>query len=128
MRCLPRGPASRCVKNGVNTPFATILQMTDVIVRFPKPPPRQVRLRGEVWTLSIIPTRPKSTKHWALLASCATDHREHVVCTAAGSPDALRNKLAEGFLVRGGTSLRGMVTELRRAGLVALDVARPLDA
>ena len=97
--------------------------MPNVIVRFPQNPPRRVRLKGEWWSLSIVPTRPKSYKHWALIASCEVDRREHVVCSGTGTVEAVREKMEKGFQVAGGTPLRGLVTELRRAGIVEFQAA-----
>lgn len=89
----------------------------DVIVRFPKPPPREVTLKGERWTIAII-AMIKSGKKVALIATCANDHREHTLCT--GRPGTIGETMAKGFLVRSGTPQRGLVTALRQAGIVTL--------
>lgn len=98
--------------------------MSNVIVTFLREPPRPVLLKGEAWVVTVIPMN-KSGKQVALVATCQKDYREYTLCT--GRSGSIRDTMAKGFLVPSGTPQRGIVTELRRAGIVKLTPHRIAD-
>lgn len=95
----------------------SVSRMDHVIVRFVRKPPPRVRLKGEWWRIRYV-REGKNGKIGTLFARCETDGREIVLVT--GRESVAEHQVLCGFMVKGGTPARGMVTELRRIGLVTL--------
>lgn len=82
-----------------------------------EPLPWRVRLRGEWWCVAI-GILNKSGKRVALNAYMEQGDRTYTLWK--GMDSQVRGLYQGGFIVKGGTPERGLVTELRRAGRLKL--------
>lgn len=97
--------------------------MADVIAHFLKPLPWRVQLKGEWWRVEVC-QQNKSGKQVAITAWAddASGRSYHLWASHKGM---LYGALVDGIHVKGGTPQRGLVTELRRAGLMLLKPVPP---
>jgi hypothetical protein len=90
----------------------------DVDVILLEPLPWRLKIKGEEWSASIWPMN-KSGKQVALVFQCSAPGGRSY--TLWRSRDVMvRDLYVTGFRVKAGTPERGIVTELRRRGLVEL--------
>jgi len=90
--------------------------MGDVYVRLRRLP-LEATLKGERWSIGISPLN-KSGKKVELSAYCRSPYRAYRLWS--GQASMVDEVVQRGFRVAAGTPERGLVTELRRAGLAEL--------
>jgi hypothetical protein len=89
-----------------------------VTVKLLVPLPARALLKGEWWVLEYI-TEGKNGKIGTLLATCDTDQRQYILTT--GRESVALHQALNGFTVKRGTPEHGLVSALRRAGLVRIE-------
>jgi hypothetical protein len=102
--------------------------MADVIAHFVKPLPWRVVLKGEPWRIAVCPQN-KSGKRVAICAWVDQRSVDKSYTLWSGHVGELYGKLVDGIPIASATPQRGLVTELRRAGLMHLRPApkRPVS-